>query len=166
MEPRMSDINLRLSQRVKLDFFQIKNAVSNKWGKKASNVDTVVELIQAYKDRKQLIEDLRVSETKLRKKDDEIFQLLKESINRPININVGALAQTNTVQQWEQPKPTRKIVGAKQADTELLAEFKKICIPENCVNGFPVPSKVKWDDECWKTPKVWKGKDVEVVDDE
>ena len=118
----MSDINLRLSQRVKLDFFQIKNAVSNKWGKKASNVDTVVELIQAYKDRKQLIEDLRVSETKLRKKDDEIFLLLKESINRPINIQVGAMAQA-TALPIAPPKPAILSTNAKPMIREMNTQF-------------------------------------------
>ncbi len=141
-----TDINLRLTQRVKLDFFQVKNAVSNKWGKRASNIDVVVELIQAYKDRTQLIEDLRVSEGKLRKKDAEIQTILLDIINKPpqpINIQVGALAQATTTQHWEAPKPTKEIMGIKKADPELLAEFKKICIPENCgEGGFPLPSKI------------------------
>ena len=115
-------IYLKLTQRAALDWTNVGNYVSNKKGVRASNVDIAVELIQAYKDRKQLIEDLRVSESKLRKKDDEIFQLLKESINRPININVGALAQATSL-PIAPPKPAILSTNAKPMIREMNSKF-------------------------------------------
>jgi len=151
----MTDMNVRLSQRVALDFSLVKNAVSNKWGKQASNFDVVVELIQAYKDRKNLITQKKSLERKLAEKDEEIIAIMREFVNKPqapININVGALAQaTSQPQQWLPPKPVHKIDEGKQnkLKDELLEEFKKVCIVENSENGQLLPSKmsnVEFDD--------------------
>ena len=139
-------ITMKLTQRAALDWDLVRNYVSNRTGIRATNIDVAVELIRAFKDRKQLIEDLRVSESKLRKKDDEIFGLLRESINRPINIQVGALAQATTqTQQWIAPKPVHKIDGPKRnkLQEDLMDEVKRLCIAENSENGRILPSKIK-----------------------
>lgn len=141
---KIKPITLKLTQRAALDWTSVKNYVSNKTGIRATNIDVAVELIRAFKDRKQLIEDLRISESKLRKKDDEIFGLLRESINRPINIQVGALAQAIAQPtQWIAPKPTRIIEGKPGQKKELIDEIKRLCIAENSENGRILPSKIK-----------------------
>jgi len=137
----MNEINLKLNQRVALDFTMVKNYVSNKWGKRASNFDVVVELIQAFKDRKKLITEFKSLQRKLTEKDSDIMGLLRDSINRPINIQVGALAQATT-NSWEPPKPVKHIEGMDTQRKDLLSEMKQKFIPENVIDGQLRPSMV------------------------
>ena len=121
----MTDMSVKLSQRVALDFSLVKNAVSNKWGKQASNFDVVVELIQAYKDRKNLITQKKSLERKLAEKDEEIIAIMREFVNKPqapININVGALAQATALPQAP-PKPAILSTNSKPMIREMNSKF-------------------------------------------
>ncbi|MHA1277136.1 MAG: hypothetical protein ACTSQ8_08115 [Candidatus Helarchaeota archaeon] len=153
-------VSVQLTDRVVLDFSFIKNELYNRWGKTPSNFDVVVELIRIYKERKVIVskmESLKMKlnnrieklENKLKEKDEQIIELLRDAINRPININVGALAQNQMVQNtFVPPKPVKEIKGLKKQKKELLNEIKTKFVPENCrEDGLLLPSKIRDDEE-------------------
>lgn len=137
----MSEINLNLKNELALTFNYFRSQVSNDRKKKASNIDVMVALFQAMKVKRVMESKIQSLQAKITSLNTDIMGLLRDSINRPINIQVGALAQATT-QQWTPPKPVKEIKGMNTQRKDLLSEMKEKFIPENCEGGQLKPSKI------------------------
>ena len=138
-------INLQLSNELALTFNYFRSQVSNDRKKRASNVDVMIALFQAMKEKRSMESKMKSLQFKIDSLNGDIMVLLKESINRPINIQVGALAQATTQQQFIPPSPVKVIPGLaieRKDRHDLITEMKAKFIPENCVNGQLLPSKI------------------------
>ena len=93
----MTEISLNLKNELALTFNYFRSQVSNDRKKKATNIDVMVALFQAMKVKRVMESKIQSLQSKIATLNDDIMGLLRDSINRPINIQVGALAQATAI---------------------------------------------------------------------
>ena len=133
----MSEINLKLKSELALTFNYFRSQVSNDRKKPATNIDVMIALFQAMKVKRVMESKIASLNANIAKLNTDIMELLRDSINRPINIQVGALAQATAQIPVAPPKPAPQLSDtADPYIKELDAKFRA----ENYVNGQLKPS--------------------------